>query len=717
MVIHDVNSRESIETAFDDALDTDVIRFIGAGSLSFSGFTQNLANGKSISVVLGSGVTDVTLNMGAFEVLILTTGTAANVTWEGPITITNSDVTADICDVDAADGDLTVTMTEIDFRGVWVFPAAADAGRGIEADAHGVYDCVLTMINCEARGTANDGFACKDSGTGTVTMNLIDCLGEDNAVEGASPRGTTIMNVQGGTYQNNAQNQIGMGNGGLTINIVGVTIIHHAAATGAALAFGDGNIGWVSGTTVTCASGVSTDGTIISVAGDSGGGGASIVFADCTLTNTGQDKRIIRMSGPDGSELTIWDSTINFGNLQMSGAAVVAVEVSGTLNVYRCVLDASTWVDGVAINRYLFRCIVGGTLNIEGCTGIGMGTSVSSHYFVDYDTGSAGSFIHNTLYTANNTNRGVWIEVAGIVVRGNVIVGAWNMGFRFVAGAIATYDLATSGYNNVFGAATRWEGYTDPVNGKSGDLITDPELIAVPGNLRLGAASPAAFLDPTAAYQIDSFGLTLSASGSGTVAQVPTNDRTTNSKEPVPAGELGIDLGAYNNISSPVALMATPSSNWEFDGWSGGLSTTSNPATVIMSQARTVTANFSRVFAVSTAPNQPEGQSILTRGTRVFSAALSTSATRTEWDFRNTQALDTPLLFTTTSSGSSLGNVLDGDLQSIIIWFDPFSAFQVRVRQLINGSYTAWSKWVDVPARGLISSFENYALLNAEAAG
>jgi uncharacterized repeat protein (TIGR02543 family) len=49
-----------------------------------------------------------------------------------------------------------------------------------------------------------------------------------------------------------------------------------------------------------------------------------------------------------------------------------------------------------------------------------------------------------------------------------------------------------------------------------------------------------------------------------------------------------------------VTVTATASNNYNFTGWSDDLSGTTNPATVTMNSAKTITANFA---AISVTPN------------------------------------------------------------------------------------------------------------------
>jgi uncharacterized repeat protein (TIGR02543 family) len=63
------------------------------------------------------------------------------------------------------------------------------------------------------------------------------------------------------------------------------------------------------------------------------------------------------------------------------------------------------------------------------------------------------------------------------------------------------------------------------------------------------------------------------------------------------AGQGSITLdppGGIYNEDTVVTLTAEPASGWQFDGWSGDLSGTANPTTIIMDSNKTVTATFVR---------------------------------------------------------------------------------------------------------------------------
>jgi uncharacterized repeat protein (TIGR02543 family) len=95
----------------------------------------------------------------------------------------------------------------------------------------------------------------------------------------------------------------------------------------------------------------------------------------------------------------------------------------------------------------------------------------------------------------------------------------------------------------------------------------------------------------TATFAINTYALSVSVIGSGTVTRNPN--------------QASYDHGTV------VQLTATPATGWHFVGWSGDLSGTTNPASITMSSARNVTATFAidtHTLAVSA-----QGQGTVTR--------------------------------------------------------------------------------------------------------
>ena len=97
------------------------------------------------------------------------------------------------------------------------------------------------------------------------------------------------------------------------------------------------------------------------------------------------------------------------------------------------------------------------------------------------------------------------------------------------------------------------------------------------------------------------FKLTLSTTGSGTIQSSPAGDK-------FPAG-------------TKVTLTATPAPGWRFDGWSGDLTGTDNPATITLDRDKSITANFAPLAPSIT--TQPVSQTVTTGSNVTFTVAAS----------------------------------------------------------------------------------------------
>ena len=75
---------------------------------------------------------------------------------------------------------------------------------------------------------------------------------------------------------------------------------------------------------------------------------------------------------------------------------------------------------------------------------------------------------------------------------------------------------------------------------------------------------------------ITSYKLSITMNGSGTVTKSPDKEN-------------------YSS-GAAVVLTAFPLEDWEFTNWSGGLTGSSNPATVTMNSNKNITANFEEII-------------------------------------------------------------------------------------------------------------------------
>jgi pectate lyase/pectin methylesterase-like acyl-CoA thioesterase len=97
------------------------------------------------------------------------------------------------------------------------------------------------------------------------------------------------------------------------------------------------------------------------------------------------------------------------------------------------------------------------------------------------------------------------------------------------------------------------------------------------------------------------FRLSLSTTGSGTIQSDPPGDK-------FPAG-------------SRVTLTATPAPGWRFEGWSGDLTGTDNPAIITIDRDKSITANFAPL--PPSIVTQPNSQTVITGSNVTFTVAAS----------------------------------------------------------------------------------------------
>ena len=110
------------------------------------------------------------------------------------------------------------------------------------------------------------------------------------------------------------------------------------------------------------------------------------------------------------------------------------------------------------------------------------------------------------------------------------------------------------------------------------------------------------------------YSLATATSGSGTVALNPPG-------------------GAYDNNTS-VQATATPAAGWRFDHWTGDLSGNTNPASVTMSAAKSVTAVFIQQFTLATAASPDNAGAVSGAGTYDTGTSVPVTGTASSgWRF------------------------------------------------------------------------------------
>jgi uncharacterized repeat protein (TIGR02543 family) len=143
-----------------------------------------------------------------------------------------------------------------------------------------------------------------------------------------------------------------------------------------------------------------------------------------------------------------------------------------------------------------------------------------------------------------------------------------------------------------------------------------------------------------------------------------------------------------------VTLTATPDSGWQFDGWGGDLSGTTNPTTITMNGNRTVIANFSEVGTTGTVGNET-----------VF-GSTSTSGNRRAMPFTMPEdgTITSVTMYHTGGSGSMILGVYDGEgtpqnrlgvtATTAISGSTDWQTINLTGSAFVSGGSTVWLAWV-----------------------
>lgn len=127
------------------------------------------------------------------------------------------------------------------------------------------------------------------------------------------------------------------------------------------------------------------------------------------------------------------------------------------------------------------------------------------------------------------------------------------------------------GYDAGYTTSYQPEGWLSP-NGDFAIIKTKWAFYKVALGNRMSKIDVNNYLGTSTVIQ---YALTLNTSGSGTVSNNPS----------------GSDFDENTNVS----LTATPNTGYQFDNWSGDLTGSTNPATLIMNANKSITANFSLI--------------------------------------------------------------------------------------------------------------------------
>jgi uncharacterized repeat protein (TIGR02543 family) len=177
-----------------------------------------------------------------------------------------------------------------------------------------------------------------------------------------------------------------------------------------------------------------------------------------------------------------------------------------------------------------------------------------------------------------------------------------------------------------------------------------------------------------------------------TPAAPPQYTLTTNT---VGNGSIALNpAGGTYDAGTVVTLTATPDSGWQFDGWSGDLSGSTNPTTITMNSNKSVTATFSEVGTTGTVGNET-----------VF-GSTSTSGNRRAMPFTMPEngTITSVTMYHTGGSGSMILGVYDGEgtpqnrlgvtPTTAISGSTGWQTINLTGSAFVSGGATVWLAWV-----------------------
>jgi uncharacterized repeat protein (TIGR02543 family) len=105
-----------------------------------------------------------------------------------------------------------------------------------------------------------------------------------------------------------------------------------------------------------------------------------------------------------------------------------------------------------------------------------------------------------------------------------------------------------------------------------------------------------------------SVSITMNANKSITVTFIKIYTLTT-ANSPIEGGSISPSSGIYDEGAS-VSLIATPATGYRFEGWSGDVSGNVTSTTITMNANKSITANYIKIYTLTTAASPVEGGSI-----------------------------------------------------------------------------------------------------------
>jgi uncharacterized repeat protein (TIGR02543 family) len=212
---------------------------------------------------------------------------------------------------------------------------------------------------------------------------------------------------------------------------------------------------------------------------------------------------------------------------------------------------------------------------------------------------------------------------------------------------------------------------------------------------------------PDAGWQFDGWSGDLSGTANPTTITMNSNKNITATFSQIPVqqytltviivGQGSVTLnppGGVYDEGTVVTLTAVPDSGWQFDNWSGDLSGTQNPTTIIMDSDKTVTVTFTEVGTTGTVGH-----------TTVFGTSTTTANRRAmPFTMPENGEITSVTMYHTGGSGSMILGVYDGEslpanrlgvtATTAVSGSTDWQTINLTGPAYVAGGATVWLAWV-----------------------
>lgn len=334
---------------------------------------------------------------------------------------------------------------------------------------------------------------------------------------------------------------------------------------------------------------------------------------------------------PTSTTFTITASAGANGSISPSGSVIVSQGASQgfTITPNSCYQVADVLVDGVsvgAVTSYTFMNVqashtISASFSLIGYTitaSAGANGGISPNGATPVNCGASQGFT----ITPNSCYQVADVKVDGISVgavtsytftnvQANHTISASfaiNGPFAITASAGANGSISPNGAVPVNCGASQGFTITANLHAQIKDVLVDGVSVGAVPNYTFNNVQANHTI--AASFAPDSFTLTISIAGNGTVGKAPDQ----------PKYEYG----------TGVTITATPAAGWGFQGWSGDTATVTNPLSFTMIASRAITATFSDTTPPTAQVVAPTGGQVLLLGSNAslqWSASDNTAVT------------------------------------------------------------------------------------------